>query len=256
VWTETCEPDRVHLITNVHTTVATEQDVSCTAPIHDSLHKRDLLPGRHLVDTGYVDAELLVQSRERYQVELFGPTCYGASWQAREGGFDRSQFTIDWERRQATCPEGKRSLDWPAETVRRNTIHGKRYEYPATHVSFSARDCQRCPSRAKCVRSPDRGRTLTLGSRRHDEALQQARSRIGSAEGRLEYQKRAGVEGTLSQGLRDCALRRGRYVGLAKTHLQHLASAAALNLERYWNHLEGRPVAKTRVSRFAALQTA
>jgi transposase len=254
--TETCEPDQVHLITNVHTTVATEQDVSCTAPIHDSLQRRDLLPGRHLVDTGYVDSELLVASQERHQVELFGPTRYGANWQAREGGFDRSQFRIDWEKRQATCPEGKTSLDWPAETVRHNTIHGKRYEYPATYISFSARDCQHCPSRAKCVRSPGKGRTLTLGSRRHDEALQQARSRIASAEGRREYQKRAGVEGTLSQGVRRMDLRQSRYVGLAKTHLQHLATAAAMNVVRLVEHLEGKPQAKTRVSRFAALRPA
>jgi len=260
VWTETCEPDQVHLITNVHTTVATEQDVSCTDPIHDSLARRDLLPGRHLVDTGYVDAELLVTSWQKYQVDLFGPTRHGASWQAREGGFDRSAFRIDWEKRQATCPEGKTSLPWPAETVRHYTTHGKRYEYPATYISFSARDCQHCPSRAKCIRSPgggrSRGKTLTLGSRLHDEALQQARSRIASEAGRQEYQKRAGVEGTLSQGVRDCGLRRCRYVGLAKTHLQHTASAAALNLERFWNHLEGKPLAKTRVSRFAALRPA
>jgi transposase len=207
--TETCEPDHVHLITNVHTSVATEQDVSCTESIHQSLARRDLLPGRHLVDTGYVDAELLVASQETYQVELFGPTRYGASWRAREGGVDRSQFRIDWEKRQTTCPEGKTSLPWPAETVRRNTIHGKRYEYPATYVRFSVRDCQPCPSRARCVRSPGKGRTLTLGSRLHEEALQLARSRIVSAEGRLEYQKRCGHRGDSvagASGLRPKAL--------------------------------------------------
>src|SRR3954453_3263410 len=43
---------------------------------------------------------------------------------------------------------------------------------------------------------------------------------------------RAGIEGCLSQAMRLCGLRRSRYVGLAKAHLQHVASAAALNVVR------------------------
>jgi transposase len=247
--TETCEPDQVHLITNVHTTVATKQDVSCTEPIHDSLQKRDLLPGRHLVDTGYVGSELLVASQERYQVELFGPTRYNPSWQAREGGFDHSHFQIDWENRRATCPEGKQSYGW-YRSVTKPHLHA------VLHVHFAEADCLPCPSRSKCVRSPTKGRGLILRQREHHAALQQARSRIASEAGRLEYQKRAGVEGTLSQGVRRMDLRQSRYVGLAKTHLQHLATAAAMNVVRLVEHLEGRPQAKTRVSRFAALRPA
>ena len=67
------------------------------------------------------------------------------------------------------------------------------------------------------------------------------------------YQQRAGVEGTLSQGVRAYGLRRTRYRGLAKTHLQHLATAAALNVDRLVAWLEERPCATTRTSRFAAL---
>jgi transposase len=33
-------------------------------------------------------------------------------------------------------------------------------------------------------------------------------------------QGRAGIEGTLSEGIRAHGLRRARYIGLAKTHLQ------------------------------------
>jgi hypothetical protein len=46
------------------------------------------------------------------------------------------------------------------------------------------------------------------------------------------YHARAGVEGTLAQGLRVCDLHRARYVGLAKTHLQHVLTAAAVNVRR------------------------
>jgi len=44
-------------------------------------------------------------------------------------------------------------------------------------------------------------------------------------------------------------------VSLAKTHLQQVATAAAINLDRLVNWFEQRPRAKTRVSRFAALAT-
>ena len=56
--------------------------------------------------------------------------------------------------------------------------------------------------------------------------------------------------------MRRYGLRQARYVGLAKTHLQHLATAAALNLVRLGAWFAGTPQAKTRCSPFAALQAA
>jgi transposase len=79
------------------------------------------------------------------------------------------------------------------------------------------------------------------------------RSYIDSEEGRRVYGKRAGIEGTISQGVRSFGLRRARYWGRAKVHLQHVATAAAMNLGRAWDWLEGVPHAATRKSRFARL---
>ena len=76
-----------------------------------------------------------------------------------------------------------------------------------------------------------------------------------SAEFKAEYQRRAGVEGTLGQGLRVGGLRQSRYIGLAKTALQHILIAVGLNLLRlvaWWNE---QPRAHTRRSAFAALAT-
>ena len=70
------------------------------------------------------------------------------------------------------------------------------------------------------------------------------------------YHARAGVEGTLSQGIRAFGMRRSRYIGLAKTGLQQVCIAAAMNVSRIVNWLDGRPRAKTRVTRFAALAPA
>lgn len=69
------------------------------------------------------------------------------------------------------------------------------------------------------------------------------------------YQQRAGIEGTLSQGVRRSGLRQSRYVGLAKTHLQHILTTVALNLIRLDAWLSGVPLAKTRASRFLELKS-
>jgi transposase len=80
-----------------------------------------------------------------------------------------------------------------------------------------------------------------------------ARAWYASAEGKAQYAQRAGVEGTLSQGVRAFGLRRTRYGGLPKTHVQHVAIAAAINIDHIVAWLDERPRAQTRTSHFAAL---
>jgi transposase len=63
------------------------------------------------------------------------------------------------------------------------------------------------------------------------------------------------VEGTLSQGVRAFTLRQARYLRQAKTHLQHLLIAVAINLVRAIVWLAGTSLAQTRTSSFAALAT-
>jgi transposase len=59
--------------------------------------------------------------------------------------------------------------------------------------------------------------------------------------------------GRLSQGLRVCALRHARYIGLAKTRLQHVLTAAALNVIRVAHWLEDPRLATTQPASFLAL---
>ena len=106
--TETCalpeEPMRPHLIVQVQTTVATIQDVNMTATIQEELVKAELKPEEQIVDTGYVDADLLVSSQKQ-GITLVGPTMPDSSWQAKAGkGFDLAHFSLDWDKQQATCP--------------------------------------------------------------------------------------------------------------------------------------------------------
>ncbi len=67
------------------------------------------------------------------------------------------------------------------------------------------------------------------------------------------YRQRAGVEGTISQAAWVLGMRRSRYRGLEKTHLQNVFIAAAINLTRAVNWLADIPLAETRISRFATL---
>ncbi len=243
---ETCDEQLPRLITNVHTTVATTQDVSCTDDIQKALQANNLLPSRHLVDTGYVDAQLVIESSRKYGIELFGPMRLNPSWQAREGGIDASQFQIDWDNHQAQCPMGKQSAYW-------HEYQTKEYSRPVVKIRFRNEDCLNCLSRTKCVRNKKAGRSLQVPSREMYEALEQTRRKLASSEGRNEYRKRAGIEGTISQGVRRGTLRRSRYRGLEKTHLQEVATATAINIVRAVNFLNLEPPAKTRVSRFARL---
>jgi transposase len=245
---ETCDEHLPHLITNVHTTAATTQDVASTADIQDALHQKGLPPSRHLVDAGYVDGDLLVQSADKYGIELFGPTRCNSSWQSRTGGIDATQFEVDWDNRQAICPAGKRSVGWfECQLKERNPRR-------VVKVKFRRKDCINCKNRARCVQS-DIGapRQLLLQAREFHEALKKTRALFSSDVGRREYKERAGIEGTLSQGIRRGTVRRSRYAGLSKTHLQEVATATGINILRTINHLNQVLTAKTRISRFARL---
>ena len=88
------------------------------------------------------------------------------------------------------------------------------------------------------------------------EALQAAQRRQETEEFRQQYAARAGIEGTHEQAVRRCGLRRCRYIGQAKAHLQHVLTAAALNVIRLDDWWAESPVSQTCCSRFAALEQA
>jgi len=68
-FTETCEAHLPLIVTHVETTAAPVSDDAMTATIHAGLEHKELLPAEHIVDTGYVDAKLLVESQRDYQID-------------------------------------------------------------------------------------------------------------------------------------------------------------------------------------------
>jgi transposase len=246
--TETCDAARPNLVTQVATTAATTADGQLTATIHAELAARKLLPGEHLVDTSYMEVGVLVTSRQAYGLTLTGPLPPDTSWQARaDQGFAASAFAVDWDQQQATCPQGQTSVSWRPGTDEdgRSVIT----------IKFDPHTCRVCPVHAQCTQRATQQRLLKLRPQEQHEALQAARTEQSTAAFKARYALRAGVEGTISQGVHVFDLRHARYRGLAKTRLQHLLIGLALSLARLLAWWAGRPRATTRPSRFATLPT-
>lgn len=244
--TETCDEETPNLIVHVATTPATTPDETLPNSIHQALDDKDLLPAEHLMDAGYINSEVLVSSQNKYQVEVVGPVPSDTSWQGRmKQGFDVACFQIDWDAQQVRCPQGRNSQVWSCS----HTLTGQEI----IHVQFSPNDCQTCVCRSQCTRAREGPRTLKLRPRAQHLALQHAREAQITNKFKHRYAKRAGIEGTISQGTRASGMRRARYIGLAKTHLQHIIIAAAINLHRLADWVNETPRATTRQSPLAVL---
>lgn len=174
--TETCDEEHPHLIAHVATTTAAVHEVNCTAPIQVALAGLGLSPSEHLVDAGFVTAELLVSSWDERGIQLVGPPRQDASWQNRtEGAFGAEHFAIDWERKQVRCPQGHLSAMWKPYTEPDRA--------PYVSVRFRESDCLACPVRPSCTRAAKQGRSLRLPLREQYEALQGMRSYLESEAG-------------------------------------------------------------------------
>jgi hypothetical protein len=162
--------------------------------------------------------------------------------------FDISHFQIDWDQEIVICPMGKQSRPWkPSKGPR-----GK----PTFQVSFYRKDCAACRVRDRCTRSKTEARGLTLHPKAQQLALQTARERQQTESFKEAYKRRAGIEGTMSQAAFALGMRRTRYRGLKKTHFHHLATAIAINLQRFVNWIWEIPRSTTRQSHFARLASA
>jgi hypothetical protein len=177
----------------VETTPAPIVDRDALEDIHEALEAKGLLPATHLADTGYVAADQLVASRKK-GVTLLGPAPKDYQWQAPSGeGFTVQDFLLDWEREVAICPAGHASRSWGPDYHQRPT---------ALKVRFSTSDCRPCPLKRQCPRSARR--LLTLRPREEHETLEAAHEREAQPAFAREYQQRAGIEGTISAGVRSC----------------------------------------------------
>lgn len=245
--TETIESDLPQLITDVETVLAPTTDKEVVATIQQNLAQRSLLPNIHIVDGGYMSANNIVNSKKEHQINLVGPTIPPGGWQAKEAkGFALSDFIIDWDNRKAICPNGKISGSW-ADGV-------APYGMQVAYIHFRKSDCSICPNLSDCTSTKSKRRTITVNARLFQEALEESRLYQQTPEFKSTYKARAGIEGTISQGVRVLGLRLARYKSLAKVSLQHIATASALNLARLRDWWFDHPREKTRTPHFQALK--
>ncbi len=229
---ETCDDGYPDLITQVLTTLSTTPDCVMGPTIQQDLAQRDLLPGTHLVDTGYVDADLLVSAQSQHHIDVVGPPLASYSHASRTG-YGLETFVLDWEAEQVRCPQGHLSVNWrPGHDVSGDL---------AIRIRFNRATCRACEVRSLCTTAKDAPRQLTVRPQAQHEALQAARQRQETDECKAQYALRAGAESTISQGVRRFDLRRSRYIGLARTQLQQTINATAMNLVRIAAWLRKKP---------------
>src|SRR4029077_5701118 len=176
--------------------------------------------------------------------------------------YPAAMFTIDWENKQVTCPQGAVSSSWtPARSKGTNIIIAR----------FTKATCAPCPARARCTTAVRSGRQLGFRHRQIHEALTAApagqaggawhhrdRAAAGHAGEAWQprYRIRAGIEGTIAQATHVTGIRRARYLGLGKTRLEHNTAAAAINLIRLDAWWPGKPLDRTRTTHLQRLDLA
>jgi transposase len=216
--------DRVRFITDVTTGPAPSGDGQALAEIRAHLTERDLLPDEQVVDSGYVSGKHLAES-EADGVDLVGPPLADTS----TNGFKLADFAIDRAARRAVCPAGRVATKWAVRTER----DGSR----SLQLRFPTAVCAACPLRPRCTTSAT-GRNLSISE--HYERLVARRAEARTPAFRAALRTRAGIEATLSELVRRHGLRRHRYRGDAKRHVEHLLKAAACNLKRLARALAAR----------------
>ncbi|MDX3763314.1 transposase [Streptomyces sp. AK02-04a] len=198
---------------------------------------------------GYTTPAHIERAARVHGITLLGPVVPDHSRQAKAGsGFAKSAFPVDWDDQQATCPQGAVSREW-----RPLRIGGHDY----IQVKFAKADCQACPVRPQCTAFATRPRALALLPTRELHEIQ-THNRLDQTteEWQRRYAIRAGIEATLSQNIRTHGLRRSRYRGLKKTHVQHVLTALACNIARVADWLDAEPRTRRRATRFRTLCSA
>jgi transposase len=221
--TETCDEVGANVIVHVVTQPAPEQDIDALDRIHTGLAAEGLHPVEHFVDAAYVTPATIHRSAEHFGIALIGPV-RADPHATRHPGFTKADFVIDWETHTVTCPNNVTSPPWkPTSTD----------GHPAISVLFPRKACRECTDRQVCTGNLDgKGRHLLLMPQPLQEIQTRARAEQQTADWQRHYAIRAGCEATVSETVHAHGLRHCRYKGQAKTHVQHVLTAAGANIIR------------------------
>ena len=136
---------------------------------------------------------------------MLGPVTIDPSWQAKAGqGFDPAGFAIDWQAKQATCPQGNLSRKWKPTQDRgdtrsfasnlANTTVAMSLPQPLYDSHHQPTSIRGASTRSICSHSSGASASTHPG-------IQKVLCHS------------SGIEGTISQGVRAFGMRRSRYIG-------------------------------------------
>ena len=204
-------------LADLHLTPATTGDTAGMREMHQGQRERgEELAPETLVDSGYVSAQTLAEAEAEGRA-LTGPP---RPSRGNKGCFTAEAFAVDVVGRRAVCPAGRTSVSCsPVKERGRKRLH----------FSWGGA-CRTCALRPQCTRSKGGRRYLRVDERY--DLLEGRRQAMETEAYRARLRPRAGIEGTISEGVRN-GMRRSRYRGLAKTSLFLYLMGAACNVRRW-----------------------
>ena len=202
-----------NFITDIEVTNAAQPDVQYTQKAIDRQIEQGFVPEELSTDQGYESGYHIAQAESK-GVVLMGPVAA-----PNKKGIEISQesFSIDLERKEATCPQGNKSTYWKMD------------QKGSIQIRFPQGACNSCPLKAQCTKNKY-GRTLTLVP--NFEYLQARRELMKTEDFKERMKARNGIEGTISELCRAHGARRSRYRGEKRLRTQGLFSALAVNVKR------------------------
>ncbi|HEV2348160.1 MAG TPA: transposase [Actinocrinis sp.] len=163
-------------------------------------------------------------------------------------GYSRDGFTIDYDTHTATCSQGQTSAHWNPR------VHDG---VEKIYIAFPQRAYWTCDAQPAYTSSKIRRRGITVYPREIHEQQQAARSAQSSKGWRADYQRRAGIEGTMNQAANTVGLRKAKYCGIKKVELEHYIAATAINVIRLDSYLclTDQPISRGHTGRLLRLHT-
>ncbi|MFD9428718.1 MULTISPECIES: transposase [unclassified Streptomyces] len=134
---------------------------------------------------------------------------------------------MDYDRQQVTCPQGQVSASWHGSYPTSSPTAA-----PLIVARFTKSQCRPCPARAQCTSTADSARTAGFPPRGLRDLQLRVRTEQQTPEWKARYAVRSGVEGTVNEFAHGRGMRRCRYRGQGKAHIQHVLTAIAVNIER------------------------
>lgn len=220
--TETCDADsRVNLITDIATTTPT-RDTKALPGIHHRLRDRRLLPGQHLVD-GRLRLQRPAQPLRTRPPSPPHRTGQGQRRLAAQRTDRLHQRRLHHRPRPAPSHLPQRP---DQQKLNRSPAMA-----PYTAARFHPTQSNPCPDRPACTRGTS-ARTVNFLPRHLHELQALNRTDQQNRQWKQLYATRSGLESTICELVNGHQARRSRYHGLRKTHVQHVLTGIAINIER------------------------